>query len=106
MGAGHGVMKSRTGRILESILYVRKNLGLFKIRSDFHNKKTRSKHEIVLPRFKLAKTSELFLINAYVSTTNCQSQSLNLPMESLSLSKKHRTYYKVMDYVEDRQVWH
>ncbi|KAJ8706878.1 hypothetical protein PYW07_012956 [Mythimna separata] len=36
--------------ILESILYVRKNLGLFKIRSDLHDKNTRRKHEIVLPK--------------------------------------------------------
>ena len=36
----------------------------FKIRSDFHNVNTRSKYEIMLPRFRLAKTSKSFLINS------------------------------------------
>ena len=95
--------------ILESILYVRKNLGLFKIRSDFLNINTRSKTEIVLPKFRLTKTSKSFLVNS-IRFYN----KLPKPVTELSDGKFKtlikrvlikKAYYKIKDYVEDKVVW-
>ena len=71
-------------------------LGLFKIRSDFHNINTRSKHEIVIPRFRLANTSKPFLINGV-----CFYNKMQKSFSELTEGKfKTYFYYLHLQYLQ------
>ena len=95
--------------ILENLMFVRKNLHMFNMNSDFHNINTRNKHKIVVRKFRLAKTNKSFLGNGVrfynklpKSVTDLTVNNFKNHVKSVLLGK---AYYKVKDYVDDREVW-
>jgi hypothetical protein len=49
--------------IFEIVMYVKRNLHLFKLNSDCHSRNTRNKDKLAVPRYRLQKVSSSFMGN-------------------------------------------
>ena len=95
--------------IFENIMYARKNLHKFDVLSDIHNINTRNKHKLVVPKFRLAKSNKSFLGNCVrfynklpKSVTDLTGRKFKTFVKSMLIKK---AYYKIKDYIDDRDAW-
>lgn len=95
--------------VFENLLYVKKNLSLFSKNADRHTLNLRNIDKLDIPKFRLQKTSKCFLINS-IRLFNKLPKSI---IEMNEVKFKHciketliaKAYYKVGDYVCDKNVW-
>ena len=95
--------------IYENLLYVHKNIDSFCKKSDIHSINTRYKHNLVLYASRLHKTSNYFMgqcIRFYNKLpSNIRDLSINKFKTTIKAKLCSRAYYKVSDYINDKNAW-
>lgn len=95
--------------IFDNIMYARKNASLYLRNSDLHGFNTRNKNKIVQPQSRLSKIRNSFIGNCIQFYNKIPEDIVNLPDRQFKNKIKNtlytKGYYKVDDYVNDKDVW-
>lgn len=95
--------------IYENILYVRKNIDIFKKNSSFHNYSTRNKDKISAPTTRLHKTSNSFQGNCIRFFNKIPSEiqilSINKFKSYTKVKLLAKAYYNINEYLNDHSAW-
>jgi hypothetical protein len=95
--------------IFSNIMYVRRNLHKYNKNSDIHCLNTRNKDKLQLPRFKRAKTFKSFIGNGIRFYNKIPCKVTELPDSKFKEHVKKvllkKAYYKINDYVNDKDAW-
>lgn len=95
--------------IYENIMYVRKNLSLFRTRGDIHKINTRNRNKLITVQTRLSKIQKSFVWLCTEYYNKLPDYIVNLPEHKFkaivkkTLSKM--AYYKLDDYLNDKLVW-
>jgi hypothetical protein len=95
--------------IYDNLVHVKKNIESFIKKSDIHQLNTRNKGKLAIPRFRLQKCRGSFLGKGIDLFNKLPQNLIDLPLHKF---KKHvkkillsKGYYKVEDYLRDRDAW-
>ncbi|CAK1579780.1 unnamed protein product [Parnassius mnemosyne] len=95
--------------IYDNVLYVRKNLDLFKKNSDVHNYNTRNKNKLVVPKLRLHKVGNSFVGNSIKMFNKIPQDLVDMPLNKFKIEVKKclmkKGYYKVDEYLKDKNPW-
>ena len=95
--------------IYENIMYVIKNIDSFPKNSDTHNFNTRNKNKIAIRKFRVRKVYKSFLGQCIHIYNKLPEEVLRLPLPTLKCYLKKilvsKAYYKVEDYLTDKDAW-
>lgn len=96
--------------VFENIMYARRNVSLYPKNSDRHSYNTRNGNKIDQPYFRLSRANNCFM-------GNCIRFYNRIPEDIQRLSERQfkskvkdilysKAYYKVEDYLSDKNCWH
>lgn len=95
--------------IYENIMYVKKNIEMFSKKSDTHNRNTRHRNKIVVPKFRLTKLNKCFLGNTVRFFNKLPQHIADLPFGKFKAHVKRvlveKAYYRLDTYINDKEVW-
>lgn len=95
--------------ILTNIMYIRKNISVFNKNSDIHSLNTRNKHKLMVPGFRLSRTSKSFIGNSIRFYNKIPSHINDLPDKKFKQIVKRtlasKAYYSIKQYMEDKNAW-
>ena len=104
-----GILTLPCQYIFENIMYVRKNIGSFKVNSDRHGYDTRAKNKLVGPSFRLAKSNKSCLGNCVRFYNKIPDNVCELSNNRFKRYVKYcllkKAYYSVNDYLQDKNAW-
>lgn len=95
--------------IFDNIMYVRKHIHLFTKKSDVHSFNTRHKNKLAVPSFRLHKIGNSFLGKCITIFNKIPHNLVELPINKFKIHIKNtlmsKGYYKVRDYIDDKDAW-
>ena len=95
--------------ILQNIVYIHKNKESFRKNCDVHRFNTRNKNKLALPSFRLHKTTNSFLGLAVPIYNKLPDKAIGMSLNKLKKYVKHtlinKAYYKLNDYLNDKNPW-
>lgn len=95
--------------IFEVLMYTHKNIMMFPKKSDTHNINTRNRYKLTVPTFRLHKVNVSFkgqCIRLYNKIPkDLQQLSLNKFKRIIKRQLQEKAYYKISDYVQDKNAW-
>jgi hypothetical protein len=95
--------------IYENIMYIRKNLDMYKLNSDVHNFNTRNKNKVAIPGYRLCKVNMSFMGNCVRFYNKLPSDILKLSMNRFKSSvKRHlieKSYYTIKEFIDDKEAF-
>jgi hypothetical protein len=95
--------------IYDNILYVHKYRDTFLKHSDIHKFNTRNCDKLAVPKFRLHKTGNTFFGKCIQIYNKLPLNVTKLPLHKLKQTVKvtlmKQGYYKVEDYLEDKNIW-
>lgn len=95
--------------IYENIMYVRKNLLLFRRGCDIHDRNTRNKFKLLAVRTRLSKVQKSFVGLCTRFYNKLPEHILNMTENKFKVTIKtvllSKAYYKLEEYVADEHVW-
>ena len=95
--------------ILQNIIYIHKNKESFRMNCDVHRFNTRNKNKLALPSFRLHKTTNSFLGLAVPIYNKLPDKAIGMSLNKLKKYVKHtlinKAYYKLNDYLNDKNPW-
>lgn len=95
--------------IYDNIMYVIKNLDSFSKHSDIHHFNTRNKNKLIVKKFRVRKVYKSFIGQCIHIYNKLPDEALTLPLPSLKnylkKSLMSKAYYKVEDYLADKNAW-
>ena len=95
--------------LYENIMYVRKNLHLYRKRGDRHTYSTRNRDQLVQPGFRLAKVDTSFMGYCLKCYNKIPTYILELNETKFKSCIKRtlcsQAYYKLGDYLDDKNAW-
>lgn len=104
-----GILTVTCQYIYENIMYVRKNLSLFPKNSDRHKINTRNKNNLSIPKFRLSKVSTSFRGHCIRFYNKVSDNILNMTDNKFKISVKEalcrKAYYKIDEYLNDKNAW-
>lgn len=104
-----GILTVASQYIYNCIMYVHQNIDHFPKKCDLHNRNTRNKNKLSLPRFRLHKVSRSFVGQSIHFYNKIPTETLNLPFNTFKNYIKNtlmsKGYYTTDDYLKDKLVW-
>lgn len=104
-----GILTVASQFIYHCILYVHQNIHLFKKRSDTHTFNTRNKNKFSIPLFRLQKVHKSFMGQSVIYYNKIPENVTNMPLHKfknhIKVTLLKKGYYKVDDYLQDKDVW-
>lgn len=95
--------------IYENLMYVHKNINLFKKNSDSHKYNTRNKDKLAVATSRLHKVSKSFKGQCIRFYNKLPSDMLKLSINKFKNAIKRKlykkAYYKITDYLDDKKAW-
>lgn len=95
--------------LYENLMYVRKNINLFKKNSDNHDVNTRNKDKLAVPTIRLTKVSKSFKGQCvrFYNKVPSDVQSLSISKFKNLIKRKlcEKAYYKISEYLDDKSAW-
>ena len=103
------IMTMPSQYIYENIIYVHKNIHLFKKNSDIHSFNTRNKDKLVTTTSRLHKAHKSFMGQCVHFYNKVPTDIQNLPFNKFKVTIKNKLckkgYYCVSDYENDKSPW-
>lgn len=95
--------------IYENIMFVRKNIALFRKKCDFQKYNTRNKDKLIAVSTRLRKVQKSFMGLCTLCYNKLPNAITNMPENKFKTIVKqtlsNRAYYKLDDYLLDKHIW-
>jgi hypothetical protein len=96
--------------IYENIMYVRKNIDMYKLNSDIHNYNTRNKNKLAIPRLRLNRANNMSFMGNSVRfynklPSNLTKLSINKFRSTVKRQLLQKAYYTVKEFLEDKDAF-